>query len=654
MARDEVRRHFRGDNYALTTELGGAGDHITPLAEDVHAESAAITTYPNGISVMPVSAAASWDGWGLKATVVTTRTSSGGRQEISVEDEFASFGYREWISATSQWATRWYYPFVNVPFYLRPVPTDQNAESNASTAWPEGLSIMYVTAGANWGPNTGEAGWVVNETKTTDSTGKQTLTIPSTGTSYTRYYAGGAWGSWIDVTAVSAHAATHTNGTDDIQNATAGQKGLATATQITKLDGIEPGATADQTAAEILTAVKTVDGSGSGLDADTVDGVEASALVQTTRTISTTAPLTGGGDLSANRTLAVSAASDTVAGVVELSTDAELATGSDTTRATTPANIASRGFERTANKDTNSGYIGRGSSGQASVPYLDLPEQAGATPSADTGRVYGLDVGGKTDLEYRDSTGVVARPFRDSYFVAQNTTGSTIAKGSAVRVSGQSASGIPLIALADADALATMPAAGITMESITTTSYGRVMIQGILTGLNTSGLSAGTPVYASGTAGGITGTAPVYPAFRQVLGSVMSVNATTGELFVNVAHFFRQVGTPMNTTFFYGSTLAVTTGVGRAPITTNTAGTITEVRATVNTAPTGAAINLSVKKNGSSFATPSIAAGANAGSSTSLSTAVAAGDYITVDITQIGSTIAGSDLVVTVEIMTAN
>lgn len=44
----------------------------------------------------------------------------------------------------------------------------------------------------------------------------------------------------------------------------------------TKLDGIEAGATADQTAAEILTAIKTVDGSGSGLDADLLDGQHAS------------------------------------------------------------------------------------------------------------------------------------------------------------------------------------------------------------------------------------------------------------------------------------------------------------------------------------------------------------------------------------------
>lgn len=36
----------------------------------------------------------------------------------------------------------------------------------------------------------------------------------------------------------AAHAASHTDGTDDIQDATAAQKGLATATQITKLDDL--------------------------------------------------------------------------------------------------------------------------------------------------------------------------------------------------------------------------------------------------------------------------------------------------------------------------------------------------------------------------------------------------------------------------------
>jgi len=43
----------------------------------------------------------------------------------------------------------------------------------------------------------------------------------------------------------------------------------------TKLDTIENNATADQTASEILTAIKTVDGAGSGLDADLLDGANS-------------------------------------------------------------------------------------------------------------------------------------------------------------------------------------------------------------------------------------------------------------------------------------------------------------------------------------------------------------------------------------------
>ena len=52
------------------------------------------------------------------------------------------------------------------------------------------------------------------------------------------------------------------------------------ATDGSKLDGIEAGATADQTASEILTLIKTVDGAGSGLDADTVDGFAPTSFLR--------------------------------------------------------------------------------------------------------------------------------------------------------------------------------------------------------------------------------------------------------------------------------------------------------------------------------------------------------------------------------------
>ena len=46
----------------------------------------------------------------------------------------------------------------------------------------------------------------------------------------------------------------------------------STPAQLRSALNVENGATADQTAAEILTAIKTVDGAGSGLDADNLDG----------------------------------------------------------------------------------------------------------------------------------------------------------------------------------------------------------------------------------------------------------------------------------------------------------------------------------------------------------------------------------------------
>ena len=54
-----------------------------------------------------------------------------------------------------------------------------------------------------------------------------------------------------DARTPTAHTASHTDGSDDIQDATAGQKGLATAAQITKLDAIEASAKDDQVAADV-------------------------------------------------------------------------------------------------------------------------------------------------------------------------------------------------------------------------------------------------------------------------------------------------------------------------------------------------------------------------------------------------------------------
>lgn len=100
---------------------------------------------------------------------------------------------------------------------------------------------------------------------------------------------------------------------------------------------------------------------------------------------------------------------------------------------------------------------------------------------------------------------------------------------------------------------------------------------------------------------------------------------------------------------------AVSTGKSRAPI--HSSAVIASVRVMANTAPTGAALIFDVKKNGTSiYATtpanrPQIAAGATSGTGgTPDTTALAAGDRLTVDVVQVGSTVPGADIVVSVQL----
>lgn len=92
----------------------------------------------------------------------------------------------------------------------------------------------------------------------------------------------------------------------------------------------------------------------------------------------------------------------------------------------------------------------------------------------------------------------------------------------------------------------------------------------------------------------------------------------------------------------YQNTLAINTGTKRLYL--QGSYTLKSIHSFVDTAPTGSSVITDVKKNGSSLQTITIAAGATTGSNTSLSSSFASGDYITVDITQIGSSTAGENL----------
>ena len=85
-----------------------------------------------------------------------------------------------------------------------------------------------------------------------------------------------------------------------IGEATGSIAGLMSTAHHNKLDGIEAGAEVNLTASEILTLIKTVDGSGSGLDADTLDGISSASFLRSDTSDTFTGTLTVSGNIVPN------------------------------------------------------------------------------------------------------------------------------------------------------------------------------------------------------------------------------------------------------------------------------------------------------------------------------------------------------------------
>jgi hypothetical protein len=110
----------------------------------------------------------------------------------------------------------------------------------------------------------------------------------------------------------------------------------------------------------------------------------------------------------------------------------------------------------------------------------------------------------------------------------------------------------------------------------------------------------------------------------------------------------------VSNSFSYPGQVSLYVGQGRWYNTTGQTLTIVNVRASLGSAPSGAAVIVDVNKNGTTVFTtqanrPSIAAAGFVSTKVTPDvTTLSDGDYMTVDIDQIGSSVAGSDLTVTV------
>jgi hypothetical protein len=163
--------------------------------------------------------------------------------------------------------------------------------------------------------------------------------------------------------------------------------------------------------------------------------------------------------------------------------------------------------------------------------YIDFLEGlVPAAPPTDTLRIYNEKIKGFSFLKYYDDGGMKRQLIRDSMILVRNERGSAIAANRIVYASG-STTEVPLVDTAKADSISTLPAIGVTIETIADDAYGRVMQVGLLEGINTAALAEGDVLYVSdATAGVPTTTAPVSPSLTQEIGTVLVSDAAAGAI----------------------------------------------------------------------------------------------------------------------------
>jgi hypothetical protein len=183
---------------------------------------------------------------------------------------------------------------------------------------------------------------------------------------------------------------------------------------------------------------------------------------------------------------------------------------------------------------------------------------------------------------------------------ARNTSGSTISKGSVVKVVGV-AGGFVGINLAQANNVANSETAfGIVAEDIADSSNGFVAINGIIHGVNTNAFTEGDILYLSTTTpGAITNVKPASPNYIVVVGYVAKKSATDGHILLHVQNDTRQAVEIQLAAS--DETTALTTGTAKVTFRMPHAMTLSSVRASLTTAQaSGSIFTVDINQSGTS------------------------------------------------------
>ena len=211
---------------------------------------------------------------------------------------------------------------------------------------------------------------------------------------------------------------------------------------------------------------------------------------------------------------------------------------------------------------SNASATALGLTGTGGAGFLTFIGQSSSptSPPAGTALLHATTNKGYTRIEQDNEATVNTVLGRDSVFIAKNTSGVTLSPGQAVYVNG-STGNVPNVAKAQANSTTTLPVAGVVMNTIANNAFGQIMMQGIISDIDTSAFTTGDQVYVSPTASGtLTNVRPTQPNLVAKVGIVMVSGVGNGSLFAQVAPFIGgiETGTNFSGTYLFAGGVNVT------------------------------------------------------------------------------------------------
>ena len=217
-----------------------------------------------------------------------------------------------------------------------------------------------------------------------------------------------------------------------------------------------------------------------------------------------------------------------------------------------------------------------------------------STPAYTEGVVW-YDSASNALAYYNNTTNNVVHIGQEIQQQVRNSTGVTITKGQVVYISGSTGQ-IGNVILAQANAYISSQVIGVANQDIPNNTNGWIVTQGTVSNINTSGFTAGNPLYLSATtAGAMTQTEPNTPNYAVHMGVCLYSNTNNGKIYIcpinksiDTGYIIGQVavaqgGTGTSTPSLVAGTNVSITGTwpNQTINSSNPGGTVTSVAATV-------------------------------------------------------------------------